>query len=137
MKRVTFEATITVFAAVLLLAAGCTSKGDVVPDTGTDGDVDKADLPDADDAADLVDEQDQDVVEGDTEGEGAGGLTVYDIQNPDSANHPAENSAVSLSGVVVMSERFEVSASLDGFFVSDAEGGAWHGIQVCSATAWR
>ncbi len=64
------------------------------------------------------------------DGEGSGGLTIYDIQNPDSPNHPAENSAVQLSGVVVMSEVFQASRNLKGIFVSDPEGGAWRGIEV-------
>ena len=55
-------------------------------------------------------------------------LTIADIQDPGSPNHPAEG-PVSLSNIVVTSEAFVISASsgLTGIFVSDTGGGPWSG----------
>ncbi len=57
-------------------------------------------------------------------------LTIADIQNPASVNHPSPG-PVEVKGIVVASEPFEVSSSgLMGIFVSDQGGGAWSGCML-------
>ncbi len=53
-------------------------------------------------------------------------FTVYDMRNTDSANYLADGSPITLTGVVVTSDVFYVASALDGFFIADVGGGAWH-----------
>ena len=80
--------------------------------TSVDGDVDVADIP--------AETEDPQV-----------GITIYDIQNNTSPAHPAVNTAILTVPVLVMSEIFPMSATLNGFMVGDAiDYGPWKGIQV-------
>lgn len=61
------------------------------------------------------------------------GLSVVDLQNPKSANHPSPDDPVELKGVIVVSPVFAVSkkGKLSGFFVADpAFPKKWGGILV-------
>ncbi len=63
--------------------------------------------------------------------EAADGLSLADIQNPDSPDHPTVGSEVTVEGIVVTSDSFEVSSSgLMGIFVSDVGGGPWSGCML-------
>lgn len=59
---------------------------------------------------------------------GPGGITIYDIRNPASPSHPAVDSIVSLSGVVVTG--IDLRPSTTGFWVQEPSGGAFSGIFV-------
>ena len=69
-----------------------------------------------------------------TDGGSAHALTIKDLQNENSAHYPGAAAEVSLTNVVVTSPLFSVSTSLDGFFVSDIDGGAYSGILVVANT---
>jgi len=58
------------------------------------------------------------------------GITIYDIQDVNSSNHPSENSVVKLENVVVTGGQFNASKSLYGIFVEEKNGGAYSGILV-------
>jgi hypothetical protein len=69
-----------------------------------------------------------------TDGSNPDRLRVKDLQDTSSARYPGADAAVSLTDVVVSSQLFSVTSALDGFFVSDAEGGAHSGILVTVPT---
>lgn len=58
------------------------------------------------------------------------GITIYDIQDVSSTDHPAENSTVRIEDVVVTGEQFNASTNLYGMFVEEKQGGAYSGIMV-------
>jgi predicted extracellular nuclease len=58
-----------------------------------------------------------------------GGLTVADVRNPASPDHPAENSDVTLEDVVVTAID-TLGSGAGSFWVQDAGGGPWSGIKV-------
>ncbi|MCX7957647.1 MAG: hypothetical protein N3B13_01190 [Deltaproteobacteria bacterium] len=58
------------------------------------------------------------------------GITIYDIQDVNSAKHPAENSPVKIENVVVTGGQFSASANLYGTFVQEKNGGPYSGILV-------
>jgi len=60
---------------------------------------------------------------------GTGGLTVADVRNPASPDHPAEDSEVTLEDVVV-SAIDTLGGGAGSFWVQDAAGGPWSGIKV-------
>jgi len=57
------------------------------------------------------------------------GITIYDIQDVDSANHPAPDSTIKVSGVIVTTPLDRLS-SPKGFWVEEAQGGKYSGIYV-------
>ncbi|MFH1812016.1 MAG: hypothetical protein ABIJ09_24975 [Pseudomonadota bacterium] len=61
-------------------------------------------------------------------------LKVKDLQDSTSPRFPGAEAQVALTDLVVSSQMFSVSSALEGFFVSDAEGGAFSGILVTVAT---
>jgi len=71
---------------------------------------------------------------GRNDGGGTGGLKVKDCQDTTSRNFPGANASVNLVDVVVTSQKFTVSSSLEGFFVADADRGDYSGILVVTAT---
>ncbi len=138
----TIKLTATILVAVGILAfaaAGCSTKDDVNQNNLGDKDVDKPEaeenvieyewngdwepMPETDNPMDNP-------TDNPTDQENTGGLTIYDVQNPESPNHPAADSTVELKGVIVTSGTFKASSNLTGFFVSDATTGKWHGIEV-------
>ena len=77
---------------------------------------------------------DTDVV--DTEESPISPVTVYDIQNNTSPQHPAVNSPVVTVPVVVISPLVNYGATVNGFFVGDTtDYGPWKGIQVVTDVA--
>jgi len=58
-----------------------------------------------------------------------GSLTIYDIQDVTSADHPEVNTEVTLGPVVVTAIDQKGSGS-GSFWVQEADGGAWSGIRV-------
>ena len=75
-----------------------------------------------------------DATVGDDGGTTNTGLKIKDLQNENAPNYPGAAAAITLAGVVVTSPVFSVSSALDGFFVSDADGGAYSGILAVVAT---
>lgn len=61
------------------------------------------------------------------------GITIYDIQDISSTDHPAEDSTVRIENVVVTGEQFSASNNLYGMFVEEKGGGAYSGILVVYA----
>lgn len=59
---------------------------------------------------------------------GAGGLTIYDIRDPSSASHPAVDSEVSISNVVVTA--IDDRPNTTGFWVQESSGGPFSGVFV-------
>ena len=57
-------------------------------------------------------------------------VTIYDIQNTASANHPAENEAIKVENVVVTAPTHSASSNLSGFFAEEKAGGEYSGILV-------
>lgn len=58
-------------------------------------------------------------------------LTIQDIQDVTSANHPAENTQVTVSGVVTAVDSTKNSyGDYEGFFIQDPAGGQYSGIYV-------
>ncbi len=55
-------------------------------------------------------------------------VTIYDVQDPTAAAHPAEGTVVELQDVVVTAVRTNASGQLTGIYVSEPEGGAYSGI---------
>ena len=79
---------------------------------------------------------DQDTVV--TDGGGGSGTTIHDIQSSTSSTtcstpegQATIDPAVKLEGVIVTSPRFQVTKDkLDGYFIADAEGGEYSGMQL-------
>jgi hypothetical protein len=74
---------------------------------------------------------------GDLDGNGTdidyNSLSIYDIQDVSSGNHPDEDDLVYVEGVVVTSPMIKTSSSStipDGFFVAEPDGGQYSGIYV-------
>lgn len=87
---------------------------------------DNSDTTGSPDREDRDDNNDED---GDTEPVAAT-TTIYDIQNPDSPNHPIEGH-VALTDILVTSDPFQVSSSgLMGIFVAEQAGGEWSGCML-------
>ncbi len=59
---------------------------------------------------------------------GPGGITIYDLRDPSSPNHPDEGSEVSVSDVVVTG--IDARPNTTGFWVQETSGGAFSGIFV-------
>ncbi|MCX7958517.1 MAG: MopE-related protein, partial [Deltaproteobacteria bacterium] len=57
-------------------------------------------------------------------------VTIYDIQNTASGNHPAENEPIIVKNVVVTAPTHSASANLNGIFVQEKNGGEYSGILV-------
>ncbi len=56
-------------------------------------------------------------------------ISIYAIQNPSEANHPAEDSAVLVKGVIVTTP-MDAQTDPDGFWVEEPAGGKYSGIYV-------
>ncbi|HUU03303.1 MAG TPA: lamin tail domain-containing protein [Myxococcota bacterium] len=56
-------------------------------------------------------------------------ISIYAIQNPSEANHPAEDSAVLVKGVIVTTP-MDSQTDPDGFWVEEPAGGKYSGVYV-------
>ncbi|MGC8928488.1 MAG: hypothetical protein ACP5QK_11275, partial [Myxococcota bacterium] len=57
-------------------------------------------------------------------------VTIYDIQNTSSQNHPQENESIIVKNVVVTAPTHSASTNLNGIFVEEKNGGEYSGILV-------
>ncbi|RME19224.1 MAG: hypothetical protein D6806_18725, partial [Deltaproteobacteria bacterium] len=105
MKRILSRKILALIGALAVaLFAGCSGRSNQQPDAGTDGD-------------------------GGGGGDGTPGITIYDIQDVESANHPAPESTVQISNVVVTTP-LDRQSNPRGFFVEEQQGGKYSGIYV-------
>ncbi len=100
-----------------LCSVGCGSRGNAVvdPNTGTDPTTPAGQNPD------------------DPNKTTGSGIRIQDIQDPTSAQHPAEKGEVFVEGVIVttvVDKASTKSTQPDSFFVSEPEGGKYAGIYV-------
>jgi len=113
MRSLLSAAALCAILSLLVYSQGCGATGDTSTDPDGDG------------------------LDGDSHGDGDnsdgdGGLTVRDIQDETSPNHPFPGSNVELRGVIATSAKIVVSPSsnLRGFFISDPGGGEYSGLLI-------